>query len=73
MKYQVCFRVKTWYQATCEKITVAEIHDTSHLRSKKNVKSEMFAFQIGVYIMQCKTLHDRLEIRNFLLLVIRMI
>ena len=40
------------------------LHDTSRLRSKKNVKSEMVWHFIGVYIIN-RTLHDRLEIRNF--------
>ena len=36
------------------------LHDTSRLRSKKNVKAKWFV----VYIIN-RTLHDRLEIRNF--------
>ena len=56
MKYQVSFRVKTWY--------LLWLHNKLRLSQGKNRFIEMVWYFIGVYIIN-RTLHGRLEIRNF--------
>ena len=73
MKYQVSFRAKTWYlhmwKETCylhmwkyHRCYGFKINCTFH--TKKNYLSKVVWYFMGVYIIN-RTLHGRLEIRNF--------